>query len=133
MTQFAGEFGGVFGGKNVLVTGHTGFKGSWLCLWLQTLGAKVSGLALPPATQPDHFDLLKLPMDDRRGDIRDAALVRDAFAAARPAIVFHMAAQPLVRASLVAGPGSFGQASLRSMMPSLSVSTRGGSGLAIGA
>jgi CDP-glucose 4,6-dehydratase len=93
------QFGGVFGGAEVLVTGHTGFKGSWLCLWLESLGAEVTGFALPPGTQPNHFDLVKPELRDVRGDIRDADAVNGAFAAARPAIVIHMAAQPLVRRS----------------------------------
>jgi CDP-glucose 4,6-dehydratase len=94
-------FGGTFAGKRVLVTGHTGFKGSWLCEWLLALGADVTGLALPPPTQPALFDQLGLAarVHDRRGDIRDLATVRAAVAAARPDFVFHLAAQPLVRLS----------------------------------
>ena len=97
----ARSFGGAFAGKRVLVTGHTGFKGSWLCEWLLALGADVTGLALPPATTPALFDELGLSgrMKDRRGDIRDLATVRTAVDAARPDFVFHLAAQPLVRLS----------------------------------
>jgi len=97
----ARSFGGAFAGKRVLVTGHTGFKGSWLCEWLLALGADVTGLALPPATTPALFDELGLSgrMKDRRGDIRDLATVRAAVDAARPDFVFHLAAQPLVRLS----------------------------------
>ena len=84
----------------VLVTGHTGFKGSWLALWLSRLGARVTGLALPPETTPNHWDLLGLEgVADLRGDIRDSAVVARAFEQARPQIVFHLAAQPLVRRS----------------------------------
>jgi CDP-glucose 4,6-dehydratase len=86
-------------GRRVLVTGHTGFKGSWLCLWLHTLGAEVAGLALDPTSEPSHWDLLKLTIQDHRLDIRDEAAVRGVFATARPEIVFHLAAQPLVRRS----------------------------------
>lgn len=86
-------------GRRVLVTGHTGFKGSWLCLWLRALGAEVTGLALDPSTEPSHWDLLKLSISDHRADIRDETAVRGIFAAARPEIVFHLAAQPLVRRS----------------------------------
>ncbi len=95
------SFAGAFAGKRVLVTGHTGFKGSWLCEWLLALGAEVTGLALPPATTPALFDELGLAgrMKDRRGDIRDLATVRAAVEAARPDFVFHLAAQPLVRLS----------------------------------
>ena len=91
-------FGGTYAGRRVLVTGHTGFKGSWLALWLQALGAEVSGLALAPDTDPAHWDLLGLQLaHEARVDLRDAAGVRDAVAAFQPEIVFHLAAQPLVR------------------------------------
>lgn len=97
----ARAFGGAFAGKRVLVTGHTGFKGSWLCEWLLALGAEVTGLALPPPTTPALFDQLGLAarMKDRRGDVRDLATVRAAVDAARPDFVFHLAAQSLVRLS----------------------------------
>lgn len=94
-------FGGVYRGKRVLVTGHTGFKGSWLCEWLLSLGAEVTGLALPPPTEPALFEQLGLAARLRHieGDIRDAALVRRVVDEARPDFVFHLAAQPLVRLS----------------------------------
>jgi CDP-glucose 4,6-dehydratase len=92
-------FGSAYCGRRVLVTGHTGFKGSWLCLWLQALGSEVTGLALDPSSEPSHWGLLKLSIKDHRIDIRDEAAVRRVFAAERPEIVFHLAAQPLVRRS----------------------------------
>jgi len=94
-------FAGVFAGKRVLVTGHTGFKGSWLCEWLLALGADVTGLALPPPTSPALFDQLGLAgcVPDRRGDIRDLATVRTTVDAAKPDFIFHLAAQSLVRLS----------------------------------
>jgi CDP-glucose 4,6-dehydratase len=92
-------FGGVYAGRRVLVTGHTGFKGSWLATWLGELGAEVTGLALAPTSTPNHWDLLELAAHDRRGDVRDFDSVAAAVQAARPEIVFHLAAQPLVRAS----------------------------------
>jgi CDP-glucose 4,6-dehydratase len=94
-------FGDIYRGRRVLVTGHTGFKGAWLCEWLLGLGADVTGLALPPPTVPALFDQLGLAprLRDRRGDIRDLATVRAAVAAAQPDFVFHLAAQPLVRLS----------------------------------
>jgi len=92
-------FGTAYGGRRVLVTGHTGFKGSWLSLWLHALGAQVAGLALDPPSEPSHWALLKLPISDHRIDIRDEAAVRRVFAAEKPEIVFHLAAQPLVRRS----------------------------------
>ncbi|MEM7441507.1 MAG: CDP-glucose 4,6-dehydratase [Pseudomonadota bacterium] len=88
-------------GKRVLVTGHTGFKGSWLSTWLQELGAHVYGLALAPVTDPSLFDELGLAgvIDHKVGDIRDAETVTDRVKNARPDVVFHLAAQPLVLAS----------------------------------
>lgn len=92
-------FGDTFRGKRVLLTGHTGFKGSWLALWLHELGADVTGISLPPETAPNHWDMLALPVDDRRIDIRDASALIQVFADKQPEIVFHLAAQPLVRRS----------------------------------
>jgi len=92
-------FGGIYSGRRVLITGHTGFKGSWLALWLHELGAKVTGVALSPESKPDHWDLLRLPIDDHRVDIRDMDALRHVFEASRPEIVFHLAAQSLVRRS----------------------------------
>jgi CDP-glucose 4,6-dehydratase len=92
-------FDGVYAGRRVLVTGHTGFKGSWMAAWLQRLGAQVSGLALAPATEPNHWDQLRLDVDSRIVDLRDAALVRRAVDAVQPELVFHLGAQSLVRPS----------------------------------
>ena len=92
-------FRGLYHGKRVLVTGHTGFKGSWLCAWLQRLGAEVAGFALPPDQNPDHFSLLKTPLHSGIGDIRDYEKLKNFFDGFRPEIVFHLAAQPLVRVS----------------------------------
>jgi CDP-glucose 4,6-dehydratase len=88
-------------GRRVLLTGHTGFKGSWLALWLLELGAKVTGLALPPDTEPSLFRQLELDrrLDHRLGDIRDASLVAELVDEIRPEVVLHLAAQPLVRRS----------------------------------
>jgi CDP-glucose 4,6-dehydratase len=88
-------------GKRVLLTGHTGFKGAWLALWLQRLGAQVSALALPPATQPNLFTAANVAKacDSTVCDIRDAAAVATAARRAEPQIVLHLAAQALVRAS----------------------------------
>ena len=94
-----GDFSGAYAGRRVLVTGHTGFKGSWLALWLQTLGARVAGLALPADTDPAHGELLRLEIDEVLTDLRDAAAVRTAVQRFEPEIVFHLAAQPLVRRS----------------------------------
>jgi len=89
-------------GKCVVVTGHTGFKGGWLSLWLARLGARVTGIALPPHTDPSLFALARVA-DAVEGhhlcDVRDAAALSAAVRSARPEIVFHLAAQPLVRAS----------------------------------
>ena len=88
-------------GKRVLVTGHTGFKGSWLSLWLQSMGAQVTGYALAPPTNPSLFDIAEVArgMTSVIGDIRDLAKLQAVFAEHQPEIVIHMAAQPLVRYS----------------------------------
>lgn len=99
MSLVAGHFAGAYHGRRVLLTGHTGFKGSWLALWLRELGAEVTGIALPPPTTPNHWTLLDLDVRDVRLDIRDTESLRLAVAEARPDIVFHLAAQPLVRRS----------------------------------
>ncbi|MBK9521670.1 MAG: CDP-glucose 4,6-dehydratase [Rhodocyclaceae bacterium] len=87
--------------KKVLVTGHTGFKGSWLTAWLRQLGAKVVGIALDPPTDPSHFASARLAdgIVDLRIDIRDRTALEDAIVSARPDFVFHLAAQSLVRKS----------------------------------
>lgn len=88
-------------GKRVLLTGHTGFKGAWLALWLHTLGAKITGIGLPPATTPNLFTLLKVNdlCDNHFVDIRHPLPLADIIKASRPEIVFHLAAQSLVRTS----------------------------------
>ncbi len=88
-------------GRRVLVTGHTGFKGGWLSLWLHRLGAHVTGFSLPPPTQPSFFEQTRLAglVDHVEGDVREMQAVSDAIEAVRPEIVFHLAAQPLVRYS----------------------------------
>src|SRR5271154_1100317 len=85
--------------RRVFLTGHTGFKGSWLNLWLSKMGAVVTGLALAPHTRPNLFELLEVESRSRIGDIRDEATLGDAVAGADPHIVIHMAAQALVRQS----------------------------------
>jgi CDP-glucose 4,6-dehydratase len=87
--------------KRVLLTGHTGFKGSWLSLWLQSMGANVAGYALVPPTNPSLFEVAMVSkgMTSITGDIRDLELVKAVFVEHKPEIVFHMAAQPLVRYS----------------------------------
>jgi CDP-glucose 4,6-dehydratase len=89
--------------RAVLLTGHTGFKGAWLALWLQSLGARVSGLSDCVPTEPSLFELARVgeAMTDVRGDVRDYPDVLDALAAAEPEIVVHMAAQPFVRRSFL--------------------------------
>jgi CDP-glucose 4,6-dehydratase len=88
-------------GKRVFLTGHTGFKGGWLSLWLAQMGAEVSGYALAPPTDPSFFDICNLAerVMDHRADVRDAVALLEAIQAFRPEIVFHLAAQPLVRES----------------------------------
>ncbi len=89
-------------GQRVLVTGHTGFKGSWLCEWLLSLGAEVHGFALPPPTKPSLFNQLKLAKRIKShtiGDVRDLATIKNVMCRVKPDFVFHLAAQPLVRLS----------------------------------
>ena len=95
------NFNNVYKGKRVLVTGHTGFKGSWLSIWLKELGAEVIGYSLEPYTEKDNFVLSHLSekIVDIRGDIRDRKHLREIFDKYQPEIVFHLAAQPLVRLS----------------------------------
>lgn len=94
-------FNNVYKNKTVLVTGHTGFKGSWLSIWLRELGANVIGYALDPYTEKDNFVLAKLEnkITDIRGDIRDKEHLEKVFEQYKPDFVFHLAAQPLVRLS----------------------------------
>lgn len=90
-----------FSGKKVIVTGHTGFKGVWLCSWLLQLGAEVVGIALEPNTEPSHFEAIKLSesIKDLRIDIRDKDELQKVFLEVQPDFVFHLAAQALVRKS----------------------------------
>ena len=104
-----GELGGTmtnpifdfYRGKRVLVTGHTGFKGSWLCEILLTAGARVTGYSLNPPTDPSLFQILGLSdrMDSRIGDVRDLDHMKQVFEETKPEIVLHLAAQPIVRES----------------------------------
>ncbi|MEP6809316.1 MAG: GDP-mannose 4,6-dehydratase, partial [Chthoniobacterales bacterium] len=96
-------FGDIFHGKSVWLSGHTGFKGSWLAAWLLELGARVHGYALAPLTTPNLFTQLGLAQDLRHeiNDIRDATAVERSLGSAAPDFVFHLAAQPIVRHSYV--------------------------------
>jgi len=99
-------------GKRVVLTGHTGFKGSWLGLWLQSMGAVVRGISLDPPTKPALFAVAQVAqgMDHQVADIRDPAATQTLLAGFQPEIVIHMAAQPLVRLS-------YQPAHLRRMQP----------------
>jgi len=92
-------FGGLYSGKRVLVTGHTGFKGSWLCLLLKKLGAEIIGYALGVPTEPNHFELVCPQVISVIGDIRDRERLFQIFKKYSPEVVFHLAAQPIVRRS----------------------------------
>lgn len=92
-------YNSVYKNRRVLITGHTGFKGSWLAFWLTQMGANVLGFALEPATTPNHFSLLGLDMESEIGDIRDLDQLTRTVKRFKPDIVFHLAAQPLVRLS----------------------------------
>ncbi len=98
-----------FSGKRFFVTGHTGFKGSWLCLWLQSLGGVVTGYALNPPTKPSLFEICRVDefVNSTIADVRDSETLTAAMIDARPDIVVHMAAQPLVRESYNAPAETF--------------------------
>lgn len=90
-----------YNGKKVFVTGHTGFKGSWLCKMLANAGAKVTGYSLEPPTEPNLFEIAKIENDINSiiGDVRERDVLKTAFDTAQPEIVLHLAAQPIVRDS----------------------------------
>ena len=95
-------FNNIYKNKKVLVTGHTGFKGSWLCLWLKTLGSEVCGYSLEPNTEPSLFKELTIGEKISKsviGNILDKETLEKTFNEFKPEIVFHLAAQPLVRLS----------------------------------
>ena len=89
-------FGGIYSKKRILVTGHTGFKGSWLCKWLNHLDAEVFGYSLKPSTEPNHFDLSNPKVNSYINNIQDLNSVRNFITKIEPEIIFHLAAQPLV-------------------------------------
>lgn len=93
--------GNFYKGKRVLITGHTGFKGSWLSIWLNHLGAEIVGVSLDPSSRKDNYVLAGIgnEITDIREDIRNGELLKDIFQRYQPEIVFHLAAQPLVRLS----------------------------------
>jgi len=88
-----------FKNKKILVTGHTGFKGSWLVSWLNIIGANVSGISLPPKSKYDHFNFLELNIDSHFQDINDFDNLQNIIKKINPEFIFHLAAQPLVRES----------------------------------
>ncbi len=94
-------FAGYYHNRRVLITGHTGFKGAWLSLWLKTLGARVTGLSLPPPTQPNLYEIIRPDTFEREitCDIQDAKALAAAVRETQPEIIFHLAAQPIVRLS----------------------------------
>ena len=95
------SLGSLFEGKSILITGHTGFKGSWLATWLVSLGARVTGVAQSPPSKPSHFEVAGLAeiLEDHRLDIRDGVALKRIVSQTQPDFVFHLAAQSLVRES----------------------------------
>ena len=103
-------YNNIYSGKTVLITGHTGFKGSWLAVWLNELGAKVVGYALDLGTPRDNFAACKLQnklFADIRGDVRDYEKLSSVIAKYQPEIIFHLAAQALVKTSYEAPKETF--------------------------
>ena len=98
-----------FKNKKILITGHTGFKGSWLSLWLEELGAQVLGVSLDPPSNPSHFEVTGLGniIEDQRMDIRDGDGLKCLLLETKPDFVFHLAAQPLVRQSYLDPVGTY--------------------------
>jgi CDP-glucose 4,6-dehydratase len=92
-------FNDIYRDRRVFLTGHTGFKGTWLCAWLEKLGAKIIGFSDHQRSNPCHYELLNLPIVHHQGDIRDLMQLQSVFKTHQPEIVFHLAAQPLVRRS----------------------------------
>jgi CDP-glucose 4,6-dehydratase len=92
-------FNDIYRNKRVLITGHTGFKGSWLALWLSEMGAKITGYSLKPPTEPNHYELIDVDIISVLGDVRDLDKLKYVFKTQRPEIVFHLAAQAIVRRS----------------------------------
>jgi CDP-glucose 4,6-dehydratase len=94
-------FDNIYKGKRVLITGHTGFKGSWLCAWLLDLGSTVAGYSVDVPTEPSHFESLALAdrIEHFQGDVRNKSSLQEAMNQFRPEIVFHLAAESLVRKS----------------------------------
>jgi len=99
MVEFESLFNGIYSGKKVLLTGHTGFKGSWLALWLEKMGAFVYGFSLKNTDELNHIELLNLNINEKIGDIRNLDVLQQYFNEVQPDIVFHLAAQALVRPS----------------------------------
>jgi len=103
------SFQSTYSSKSILITGHTGFKGSWLATWLGTLGAKVIGVALEPTSRPSHFEVAGLSevLEDHRLDIRDSESLKRLISKVQPDFVFHLAAQPLVHQSYLDPVGTY--------------------------
>ena len=99
MERLDNLFGNIYSGKKVLITGHTGFKGSWLSLWLKKMGADVYGYSLAPVSDINHISLLNLQIEEKIADIRDLKTLSAFVDKIKPDIVFHLAAQALVRES----------------------------------
>ena len=99
MVNFENLFAGIYKGKKVVLTGHSGFKGSWMAKWLTAMGAEVHGFSLPAPSQPNHLACIDMQLNEQYGDIRHQQELADFVASVQPEIVFHLAAQALVRQS----------------------------------
>jgi CDP-glucose 4,6-dehydratase len=129
MVTSSGTFRG-YAGRRVLVTGHTGFKGSWLSLWLKRLGATVTGFSDGITTDPSHFEAISVDLDDRRGDICDPLAIAKVVADSGPEIIFHLAAQSLVRRAYL-DPIATYQTNLIGTLAVLEAASRNGVGAVV--
>ncbi|HRS19042.1 MAG TPA: GDP-mannose 4,6-dehydratase, partial [Bacteroidales bacterium] len=99
MVNYSNLYSGIYKGKKVLITGHTGFKGSWMSVWLDMMGAQVFGYSILEPSEPSHYSCIKMNINEYIADIRNLDTLSEYMKTVQPDIVFHLAAQALVRQS----------------------------------